>query len=90
MGAIKDRTAKNLQFPLNEQCSSSNHLALAVQNHQNVRTDRSAASLLHVVETSLEIGLRDLTDGCEDAQDIDEFECQQCAAIAASCARPTP
>src|SRR4051812_46629012 len=26
----------------------------------------------------------------EDAQDIDEFECQQCAAIAASCARPTP
>ena len=26
----------------------------------------------------------------EDAQDIDEFECQQCAAVAASCARTTP
>jgi hypothetical protein len=38
-----------------------------------MRPDRSpAGSLLHIIKPSLEIGLRDLADGCEHAQDIEE------------------
>jgi hypothetical protein len=37
-----------------------------------VSADRSVTSLLHLVEASLEIGLRYLADRCEDAQDIEE------------------
>lgn len=32
----------------------------------------AAASLLHLVEASLEVGLRHIADGCENAQDIEE------------------
>jgi hypothetical protein len=37
-----------------------------------VGTDCSVAGLLHLVESGLEVGLRDVADCCEHAQDIEE------------------
>lgn len=62
-----------IQFPLDEQCAGSNHFTLSVKNDKHMGANRSAAaSLLHLVEAGLEVGLRHIADGCEDAQDIEE------------------
>jgi hypothetical protein len=62
----------NLQFPLHQQCSCSHDLALAVQDDQHVRADRTASGLLHLIEAGFEVALRDFAHGRQDAQDIEE------------------
>lgn len=55
--AKQQECAANLQLPLHQQRSRSNHFALSVQNDQYMRADCAITGLLHVVEAVFEVGL---------------------------------